>query len=204
MATSQDDPDLRKVSSEADKHLASLTETSKGPVPSNRDHASSSRNEESINMQSVSERMRQRLSAIDNLVVQGYRVEMLWDAFPQLVSATGNTKNVWASSPAGFSWIAFFFPFAVCAQIREWSYFYVWGCACLAGSVFYRITGWDPAIGVSFALCFLYACIYPYLRWAALRKPRGELSVGISIVIGLLLNFLSVLPSIVFEAIFIG
>jgi hypothetical protein len=151
----------------------------------------------------ISPQMKSRLDSIDKLIAEGYRVKKVWDAFPALESSNGVTKNVLASSPAGFSWIAFFFPFAVCAQIKEWSYFYVAGFIFLAGSILYKITGWDPSYSLGAIIGYLYGFYYPYLRWQAHQKGGEEFKVGTAILIGLLLSLVCALPSIVFETVFI-
>jgi hypothetical protein len=155
-------------------------------------------------MKSVSKEMLVRLEAIDKLASQGYQVKKIWDAIPALASSSGIDKTVLASSPAGFSWIAFFFPFAVCTQIREWSYFYVAGIAYLAGSVLYKITGWDPTFIVSLAISYQYGFYFPYLRWHAIQNKTPEIDMAISIILGVLLSLACAMPSLIFEAIFIG
>lgn len=154
-------------------------------------------------MKTVSKQMRVRLEAIDKTVSQGYKVKKIWDAIPGLVGSSGIDKSVF-SSPAGFSWIAFFFPFAVCAQIREWSYFYVAGSLYLAGSILYKASGWDPAAIIGLALSLQYGYYYPYLRWLAIQDEKAELSRGSSILLGLLLSFACIIPSMLFETVFIG
>lgn len=160
--------------------------------------------EQNSRMKTVSKEMLARLKAIDKLASQGYQVRKIWDAIPGLIGSSGIDKSVLVSSPAGFSWIAFFFPFAVCAQIKEWSYFYVAGSLFLAGSVFYRASGWDPTYVISLAIAYQYGFYFPYLRWLAIQNNKPELDKGSSILLGLLLSFACAIPSIIFEAIFIG
>lgn len=160
--------------------------------------------EQNSRMKTVSKEMLARLNAIDKLASQGYQVRKIWDAIPGLIGSSGIDKSVLVSSPAGFSWIAFFFPFAVCTQIKEWSYFYVAGLLFLAGSVFYRASGWDPTHVISLAIAYQYGFYFPYLRWLAIQSNKPELDKGSSILLGLLLSFACVIPSIIFEAIFIG
>ena len=151
----------------------------------------------------ISPKMKDRLESIDKLVQEGYKIKKVWDAFPALESSSGVAKNVLWSSPAGFSWIAFFFPYAVCAQIKEWSYFYVTGFILLAGSLVYKVTGWDPGNTLGIVICIQYGFFYPYLRWQALQKGDRELGVGLSILVGIVLSILCALPSIIFELLFI-
>lgn len=141
--------------------------------------------------------------AIERLVSQGYRVKKIWDAIPGLESSSGIDKSALVSSQAGFSWIAFFFPFAVCTQIKEWSYFFVAGSMYLAGSVFYKASGWDPAAFIGLAIGYQYAYYFPYLRWLAIHEKKSELDTATSIILGLVLSFTSIIPSLIFAAIFI-
>jgi hypothetical protein len=159
--------------------------------------------EKNSRKKTVSEEMLVRLEAIDKLTSQGYQVKKIWEAIPGLVGASGIDKSVLVSSQAGFSWIAFFFPFAVCTQIKEWSYFYVAGAMYLAGSIFYKASGWDPTFIISMAISYQYGFYFPYLRWLAIENKQAEIEKGSSILLGLLLSFACVIPSIVFEAIFI-
>ena len=152
----------------------------------------------------VSSRMQSRLASIDKLVSEGYKLSRVWNAFPVLISSSGARKNISVTGPAGFSWIAFFFPFAVCAQVKEWSYFYVAGFVYLVGAVIHKALGWDPSSALGIALGFQYGLYYPYLRWLSLQEQRQEMSVGLSIVIGLLLSVVCIIPSIVFEGLFIS
>ena len=78
---------------------------------------------------SISAQMQSRLDRIDALIKEGHTLEKKWGYYPDLKTSSGKSVNIFGplfrlSGPAGFSWIAFFFPWAVCAQIREWSYFY--------------------------------------------------------------------------------
>lgn len=200
--------DLKNVSEEAGAFLKKLDGAQSHAMPGSLSAKSESNQNSNVIADSpsktVSKEMLVRLEAIDKLVSQGYQIKKTWDAIPGLVSSSGVKKSILGSSPAGFSWIAFLFPFAVCAQIKEWSYFYVVGSLYLAGSVFYKVSGWDPAFVIGLALGVQYAYYYPYLRWLAVKGSRAELGKGASIVLGLLYSFLCIIPSLVFEAIFIG
>jgi hypothetical protein len=200
--------DLRNVMREADNLLQALDERRSGsqtPKASPElDEFQNPGKQKSPQMNTVSKEMLVRIQTIDKLVSQGYQVKKNWDAIPGLVGLSGIDKSVLVSSPAGFSWIAFFFPFAVCTQIKEWSYFYVVGSIFLAGSVFYSAFGWDPAYAISLGIGYQYGFYYPYLRWLAIKNNKSELDKGTSILLGLLLSFACVIPSIIFEALFIG
>ena len=147
---------------------------------------------------SISSQMQSRLNRIDDLVAQGFAISKANGAFPQMTASNGSSKNIF-SGPAGFSWIAFLFPFAVCAQIKEWSYFLVSGIFFLLSSVISKITGWSLVCTEGVALAVLYAYYYPYLRWLANKRKQEELSVGSSIFFGLVLSIISAIPSIIVD-----
>lgn len=202
------DEDLKSVMKEAGDLLEQLdsgrVEPDRSGIPIEPIASQDPWNNHNRQLGSISKEMLARLQVIDKLASQGYQVKKTWNAIPVLIGSSRVGKSVLGSSQAGFSWIAFFFPFAVCAQIKEWSYFYVAGLTYLVGSVFYKLSGWDPTFVVGLALAWQYGYYFPYLRWLAMRHQKTELSIGNSIVVGLLLSFASVIPSIVFEAIFIG
>jgi len=200
--------ELKNVTREAGDLLEQLDASRGEPEPPNPsprlETKQNSGQQQNPRTKTVSKEMLARLEAIDKLASQGYQVKKIWDAIPGLVGSSGIDKSVLISSPAGFSWIAFFFPFAVCTQIKEWSYFYVAGSLFLAGSVFYRASGWDPSYVIGMAIGYQYGFYFPYLRWIAIQNNKPELDKGSSILLGLLLSFACVIPSIIFEAIFIG
>lgn len=208
MEQNNSNEDLKKVMREAGDLLEQLDEKQYKPQPpvfppgigTNHNLASQT----NPRMKSLSKEMLVRLEAIDKLVSQGYQVKKIWAAIPALASSSGIDKSILVASPAGFSWIAFFFPYAVCAQIKEWSYFYVAGSTYLVGSVFYKITGWDPAFIVGLVVSYQYAFYFPYLRWLAIQNKGPELGKASSILVGLLLSFASIMPSLIFEAFFVS
>ena len=200
--------DLKDVMREADDLLEQLNASRTGPKPPGPppglvENQNSSQQRKS-KITTVSKQMLARLEIIDKLASQGYLVKKTWESIPGLVSSSGLDKSVLISSPAGFSWIAFFFPFAVCTQIKEWSYFYVVGSMYLAGSIFYKISGWDPAFIIGLGIGYQYGFYFPYLRWLAIQNDKPELDKGSSVLLGLVLSFVCVIPSVIFEAFFIG
>ena len=73
--------------------------------------------------------MKSRLDRIDALISEGYTLNKIWGFYPDLKTSAGKSVDIFGSlfrlaGPAGFSWVAFFFPWAVCVQIREWPFFY--------------------------------------------------------------------------------
>ena len=65
--------------------------------------------------------MQAKIGKINKLIDEGYSLTKLKHGFVDLKNSSGRSISVFGvfSSPAGFSWIAFFFPFAVCSQIKE-------------------------------------------------------------------------------------
>ena len=149
----------------------------------------------------ISPQMKSRLEAISALVQNGYTVKKEWDAFPCLVAANGTKKPInLFSNPAGFSWIGFWFPFAVCTQIKEWSYFYVSGVLFLITSIISAVIHANLSNAASIAIAVMYGMYFPYLRYMAKEKNVEENSVGFSIVVGLLLAIVAAVPSIVIDS----
>ena len=150
----------------------------------------------------VSEAMKLRLNAIDEHLSYGYTLQKDFGAFPILIGSDNRRHNIYITeNPAGFSWIAFFFPFAVCTQIREWSYFYVSSILGIIAALIADSTGYDPSTGASIALSLMYGVYFPYLRHMARVKNVREVSRGMSVIIGLLLCVLASVPSYVIEII---
>ncbi len=131
----------------------------------------------------VSPQMQARLDKIQNLVDQGYTVSRKWESIPVLKSSEGLSRNLINNGPAGFSWIGFFFPFAVCTQIREWSYFAVYGISCLLISFITSIIGGD-LWWLEFIVDVAYGFFYPYLRFMAIKKDVKEIDRLPSILLG--------------------
>lgn len=206
MGPNDSNEDLRNVMREAGELLEQLNgKQDKLQPPSFPPGIGQNQNlasQTNLRRKSVSKEMLVRLEVIDKLVSQGYHVRKIWNSIPTLASSSGIDKSVLVSSPAGFSWIAFFFPYAVCTQIKEWSYFFVAGSTYLAGSVLYKMTGWDPTFIVGFVISYQYAFYFPYLRWLANQNKHPELDKARSILLGLLLNFACIVPSAIFEVTF--
>ncbi len=130
----------------------------------------------------VSPQMQARLDKIQNLVDQGYTVSRQWECIPVLKNSEGLSKNLINNGPAGFSWIGFLFPFVVCTQIREWSYFAVYGVSCLFISFITMIFGAD--LWLELIVDIAYGFFYPYLRFMAIKKDVKEIDRLPSILLG--------------------
>lgn len=148
----------------------------------------------------ISPQMQTRLDSIDALAKNGYTIQKEFGAFPVLTSANGSKKpiNIF-SNPAGFSWIGFFFPFAVCAQIKEWSYFYVSGSILFLASIVSSVVHVNLSNASSITIAVMYGMYFPYLRYLARERNVEEVSVGLSILIGLLLALVAAIPSIIVD-----
>ncbi len=150
----------------------------------------------SVTGQTLSDSMRSRLNKIDYFLRNGYNLKKEFGAFPVFVSNDNRNLHIsFFRNPAGFSWIGFFFAFAVCTQIREWSYFYVVGLTELIASIISIAIKWDISVIPSFAICIAYGIYLPYLRHMSLSKMVPEIRRGPSIMLGLCLSVLASIPS---------
>ena len=150
----------------------------------------------------ISPEMEKRLSAIHKLVKEGYTLDKTLNAFPELRNNSGRSIGLnTRTNPAGFSWVAFFFPFAVCTQIREWSYFYVAGTTFVLASIGSAILKYDISNLTGIGLSIAYGIYFPYLRYLAKEREVREIPKGLSIIYGLLLSVLCTMPSYVLDRI---
>jgi hypothetical protein len=144
--------------------------------------------------------MQSRLDSIDRHLAFGYVLKKDLGAFPVFVGSDQRSHYISSfNSPAGFSWVGFFFPFAVCTQIREWSFFCFSAILFAACSVISIVSGFDPTFGATIALSLMYGIYFPYLRYMALARDVEEISVGSSIALGVLLSAVASTPSILID-----
>ncbi|WP_115081581.1 hypothetical protein [Synechococcus sp. N32] len=152
----------------------------------------------------ISSQMQEKIEKIEKLVQDGYTLKKTEYGFIDFRNSSGKPVSIFGAfkSPAGFSWIAFFFPFAVCTQIKEWSYFYINGCLFAIIAVVHGITSYDPNSAGATAIGVTYGYMFPYLRKIAkdngvLENPKGK-----SIFVGILLSILSIIPSLIIDTFF--
>ena len=141
----------------------------------------------------ISRQMQARFDKIDSLVENGYSLQKMWGYYPNLVKPSRESVNIFGgffsfSGPAGFSWIAFFFPWAVCAQIREWSFFYFLGIFDLFSTI----------LNLSFNTS---SNMFPYLRYMASNKGITELPKAASIFLGFTLCIVAAMPALLLSLI---
>ena len=155
-------------------------------------------------MMSISSQMQTKIGKINKLIDEGYSLSKSRYGFVDLKNSSGRSISVYGifSSPAGFSWIAFFFPFAVCSQIKEWSYFYYIGVVSAIASLVQGITGFEASNAVGIAIGVQYAYMFPYLRKIASDSGVVDKSVGISIAYGVVFSLIAVIPAIIIDMVF--
>ena len=158
-------------------------------------HSSANNSGHTTSKNTISIAMQSRHSKIDKYLANGYQLSKSGCA-PIFVSQDGreNTISILSNNPAGFSWIGFFFAFAVCTQIREWSYFYVLGIADFTLSVLSVIFKKDITLVASLGISIMYGIYFPYLRHIALSKGVHEIGKVRSIIQGMILSTLVVIP----------
>ncbi len=147
----------------------------------------------------VSDSMQKRLDKIDALIKRGYtlqRANKLYVEFTSTSNLRLNLLTPW-NTPGGFSWIAFFFPYAVCFQIREWSFFYWLALLGTVGCVFPSILNDETIIYSSLILGYLYGCMFPFFRYLAITEGRKEWPRWSSYIGGWIMIYASITPGIV-------
>ena len=143
--------------------------------------------------------MQSRLDKIEGLIQNGHSIKKKWGYYPDLKNSSGKSVIIFGgilslSGPAGFSWIAFFFPWAVCAQFKEWSYFYFLGIFSLASSALNLAINSSTNVS-GFLTCYFYGIMFPYLRYMAKESNIKENSKLSSIGIGLALVIVALIPA---------
>ena len=154
------------------------------------------------NQLSVSPSIQKRLDRISALINEGYTLKRYGDFDIQLHNSAGvrrNTLNPW-KSPGGFSWIAFFFPSVVCCQIREWSYFYWIAILSVVSVLLSSIIGNEQVTSRGIILSVVYGCLFPYMRYLAIKEEKKEFSAIISFFLGIVLTIVAVIPAIILTA----
>ena len=152
----------------------------------------------------ISPKMKIKLDRIDALISEGYTLNKIWGFYPDLKTSSGKSIDIYGGlfrlvGPAGFSWIAFFFPWAVCTQIREWSFFYfvaIFSLFDVILDIFFE-TPTSMTSFLSLLTCYWYACMFPYLRYLAANRDVDEISKTYSILIGLALCLAALIPSFI-------
>ena len=150
----------------------------------------------------LSPQMKLKMEKIDSLIDKGYVLKTQFGTLiPNLISPQGKSINTYSrrygDDPlAGFSWIAFFFPFALATQIRHWSYFWFVGIIAFLFDIFVAIPfNIDINTGLGIGIGMFYGYTFPYQRWLFLKSKEKELGVFNSILIGLLATALAMIPT---------
>ena len=150
----------------------------------------------------ISPQMQEKINKIEKLIQSGYTLKKTNFGFVDFRNSSEKPVGIGGlKSPAGFSWIAFFFPFAVCSQIKEWSYFYINGCLLVILSIINAATGNDLSSAGGIGLGVTYGYMFPYLRKIAKDNGTIDQSKAKSIIIGILLSIACVIPSLIIDLI---
>ena len=157
----------------------------------------------------VSPEMQLRLDKIDALVEKGYLVKTKGDfPIPILISPEGKSVNTYLQgkyeddSLPGFSWIAFFFPFVFAAKIRDWKYFWFLGIVVFVLSIIESIFNIDLSIVANFGIPLFYGSGFPFQRWLFLKSNKEEIGTFVSVLLGILLSLVALIPSFIIYGIF--
>jgi len=154
----------------------------------------------------VSAAMQARLDKIEaHLNEHNLRVEKRYGFYPVLRSNSNDSVKplpTRGATGSGFSWIAFFWPFAVLTQIREISFFGYVAVINIITAWINVLTGTDLSAAAGISIGVVYAYWYPYLRYLALKEEKEEMSVVASIFLGLLLAIAAAIPAALIETVF--
>ena len=124
--------------------------------------------------------MQKRLDNLEqHLKRNNLRVAKRW-VCPVLRSNESNRNRpftYFGQTATGFSWIAFFFPYAVCSQIRESSFFAFQAVVYIITAWMHVIMGVDLSFGVGIGISIIYGYCFPYLRYLVLKENRKEYAV---------------------------
>ena len=147
--------------------------------------------------------MKSRLDRIDALISEGYTLNKIWGFYPDLKTSAGKSVDIFGSlfrlaGPAGFSWVAFFFPWAVCVQIRVAIFYslFIFSLFDTILAIFFEASTSIASL-LSLLTCYWYACMFPYLRYLAAKKNVDEISKTSSFLIGFVLCLLALTPSLI-------
>ena len=152
---------------------------------------------------SLSTQMQTRVNKIESLIEKGYTLKTEhYDLIPNLTSPNGKKVNVKRGmhddNPLpNFSWIAFFFPFVVAAQIRHWNYFWLVGIFGFLIEILSLITKLDSLTFAEVGISFLYGYWFPYQRWFFQKSNKEELGKIQSIFVGLGLSIVAAIPGMI-------
>ena len=151
----------------------------------------------------LSTQMQSRVNKIQFLIEKGYTLKTgFYDLVPKLTSPNGELVNIYKGRYEddllpNFSWIAFLFPFAVAAQIRNWNYFWLIGIFGFLIEILSLITQLDSLFYAEFGIAFLYGYWFPYQRWFFQKSNKEELGKIQSIFVGLGLSFVAAIPGMI-------
>tara|TARA_B100001989_G_C24279339_1_gene335621 strand:- start:155 stop:634 length:480 start_codon:yes stop_codon:yes gene_type:complete len=154
----------------------------------------------------ISIQMQTRINKIQILTEKGYTLKTeFFNLVPKLTSPNGAQVNIYSGKYEddllpNFSWIAFFFPFAVAAQIRHWNYFYLIGIFGFLIEILALITKLDSLAYVELAIALLYGYWFPYQRWFFQKSNREDLGKIKSIFAGLGLSLVASIPAFILYA----
>ena len=161
---------------------------------------------ESLRSMTVSPQMQARLDKIEaHLNEHNLSVEKRYGFYPVLKSNSNESIKPLPTRGAkgsGFSWIAFFWAFAVLTQIREYSFFGYVAVINIITALINVFTGVDVSTAAGISVGVVYAFWYPYLRYLALKEEREEMPVVVSIILGLLLIIAASIPAALIGIVF--
>ena len=157
----------------------------------------------------ISSEMKLRLDKIDFLIKKGYSIKNNnKNLIPILISPKGKYVNTFFRSRfgddslPGFSWIAFFFSFVFATKIRNWKYFGVLGLIVFIVTLIESVFNINSSSVSLIGIAIVYGFSFPFQRWLFTKSNKKEIGTFISVLLGLLLSFVAVIPSFIVFGIF--
>lgn len=167
---------------------------------------------------SISPAMQERLAKIEGLIQQGYELKKkklkdnpffkffnieteYEEPFVSFKNSNGRMVNIHQKSPAGFSWIAFWFSPYLMVRIRDYSYFYWYALvATISAFVEISLNSNVPFSLLQLLIGWIFACQYPYLRYIAKSKNIKERGWTASICLTLIFSLVAAIPNMIITA----
>ena len=121
-------------------------------------------------------KLTEKVTKIEKLVKEGYKVKFYYDLFPMLISPEGELENIfWKENSLGpsiYGFIGWFY----FTKIREWSYWIVGFGLSVATKIYSGEGGWDLTFLSFLAFNGLAAYAYPYFLYESKRRGVKVLS----------------------------
>ena len=144
----------------------------------------------------LSKQIEVKLDRIAKTIEEGYRLERLKDfAIPTLFNKEGRRVRLIFAGPAGFSISGFFFSSIFCTQMKEYSYFLIFGVLSFIGAIATSLGVPIISTLLDFSFWIAYGFYYPYLRFINREQKKENLSLIKALIYSIGLGFIAITPA---------